>query len=73
MFLKNEDLEKLIKIKNRLAKYKKYRNEYLFLNNFITNFLEQRQKTNAKNYARIKAKRQTDKNYARSKGDKQNG
>lgn len=67
MFLKNEDLEELIKIKNRLAKYKKYRNEYLFLNNFITNFLEQRQKTNAKNYARIKAKRQINKNYARSK------
>jgi hypothetical protein len=67
MFIKESDLQEFIKIRNRLAKYKKYRNEHQFLDNFITSFLEKRQTTNTKNYERIKEKRKTNKNYARKK------
>ena len=67
MFIKESDLQEFIKIRNRLAKYKKYRNEHQFLDNFITSFLEKRQTTNTKNYERIKEKRKINKNYARKK------
>ena len=67
MYIKLEELNKLIEVENKLAKNKKYYNEFCILCTIIENCLQQRYKDNIKNYKRIKAKRQTNKDYARSK------
>lgn len=67
MYIKLEELNKLIEVENKLAGVKKYYNEFCILCTIIENCLQQRAKDNKKNYARIKEKRQTNKNYARSK------
>lgn len=67
MYIKLEELNKLIEVENKLAGVKKYYNEFCILCTIIENLLQQRYKDNIKNYERIKEKRKTNKNYARSK------
>lgn len=66
MFIKNEDLEVLKEIELKLWNNKDLDN-YLKLFNLIEKLLQQKDKTNEKNWKRIKEKRKTDKNYGRSK------
>lgn len=66
MFIKNEDLEILKEIELKLWNNKDLDN-YLKLFNLIEKLLQQKEKTNEKNWKRIKEKRKTNKNYARPK------
>lgn len=65
MRLKNNELETLIKIENKLAKDKKYYDEFCSLCTIIENLIQRRDKTNRENWARISEKRKTNKNYGR--------
>ena len=71
MVINKEDLNKLIEIENKLAKNPKYFDEFCILCTIIEKCLQQKYLNNQKNYERIKAKRQLNKDYARpKKGDK---
>ncbi len=67
MVINLKQLNQLIEIENKLASVKKYYNDFCILSTMIEDFLQQRYKTNKANWQRIKAKRQIDKNYGRSK------
>jgi predicted component of type VI protein secretion system len=67
MVINLKQLNQLIEIENKLASVKKYYNDFCVLSTMIEDFLQQRYKTNKVNWERIKAKRQIDKNYGRSK------
>lgn len=67
MVISLKQLNQLIEIENKLASVKKYYNDFCILSTMIEDFLQQRYKTNKANWERIKAKRQIDKNYGRSK------
>lgn len=65
MYITKEQLNELIKIENKLAKVKKYYNEFCILSTIIEDNLQKRIEHNTKNYKRIKEKRKNNKNYAR--------
>lgn len=75
MFIKNDELDVLIQVEELLHK-KLYdegnssdeeKNLWNTYWNIIEKLLQQKDKRNIKNYDRIKAKRATNENYARSK------
>lgn len=77
MYLKNKDLMLLLDIDTYILKTindnNKNNNEAKILHDELTTLLYQllntKKQTNKKNYERIKEKRKTNKNYARSKKD----
>ena len=66
MYLKNDELDVLVKIENKLAKDKKYYDDFCSLCTIIEKLIQQRQEMNKKSYERIKEKRKVDKNYCRT-------
>lgn len=67
MVINNKQLDELIKIENKLAKVKKYYNDFCVLCTIIEDLIQQKLKANKKNYDRIKEKRKSNPNYARPK------
>lgn len=65
MTLSKKDLELLQEIEVELWNRKS--ENYFRMWELVERMMQQRDKTNAANYARIKEKRKTDKNYARPK------
>lgn len=66
MFLKKDDLQLLLDIENFLWN-NGTTDLYVKLYNLNEKLIQQRDKANKKSYARIKEKRKTNKNYARTK------
>lgn len=73
MYLKNKDLLLLLDIDRYIIKTLDNNNDGKILHDELTTLLYQllntKKQANKKNYDRIKEKRKTDKNYARSKKD----
>lgn len=65
MYINKDELNKLIEIENKLAKDKKYFDDFCILSTIIENLSQKQYKYNKENYKRIKEKRKLNKNYAR--------
>lgn len=70
MYINKDELNKLIEIENKLAKDKKYFDDFCILSTIIENNLQKRYVNNKKVWNKIKEKRKTNKKYARSKKEK---
>ena len=67
--IKNSEIEFLSKLRDKLSRYSRFREEYAELDALLARQKEMTAKRNARAWEHIKKKRETDPTYGRAKAD----